>query len=137
MHHILDIANGDVVDEYLREEIINNHRNMTKFELDYSQNFAKSRLELGTKSYYQWFDNKQKGANDAIENTFLYNELRQAAYVNYSYKFDKLTIQAGLRTEYSKSDINETSDNEYFCWLPNLSFIKQFEKSQSISYNFV
>lgn len=134
-HHILDVVSGDILDEYLRKEIINNHRNTAKFELDYTQNFTKSKLELGSKTYYQWYDNQQKGASDAIENTFLFNEIRQSAYANYSYKFDKLTIQAGLRTEYSKSDFDKKSDNEYICWLPNLSFMKQLEKSQSLKLN--
>jgi len=134
-HHVLDLATGDEIDNYFRQDIINNHRNSTKLQIDYTQNFEKSTLELGSKSYYQWYDNKLKGALDAIESKFVFDELRQAIYANYTHKFDKLTMQAGLRTEYAKTNIDDQVENEYFVWLPMLSFKRQLNKSQSVKMN--
>jgi hypothetical protein len=134
-HHILDITTGDEIDNYLRQDIINNHRNSTKLQIDYTQNFEKSTLELGSKSYYQWYDNKLKGAQDAIESTFVYDEIRQALYANYTHKFDKLVLQAGLRTEYAQTNIDDNAENEYIAWLPMFSLKRQFNKSQSIKMN--
>ncbi|NJO89016.1 MAG: outer membrane beta-barrel protein [Chloroflexia bacterium] len=127
--------NGNETDNYFRQDIINNHRTSTNLQIDYTQSFEKATLELGSKSYYQQYDNNLKGALDAVESTFVYDEIRQALYANYTHKFDKLVLQAGLRTEYAKTNIDEKAENEYIAWLPMLSLKRQLNKSQSIKMN--
>jgi len=134
-HRILDISNGDITDSYYRENLVNNNRNSADLRADYSQNFKNSSLEAGINSYYQWINNTSKPAIDVEEINFVYDEFRQSAYVNYTYKFKKLTLQSGLRTEFSETNINNTDKNQYLCWLPQLSLKRKLEKSQSIKLN--
>jgi hypothetical protein len=131
LHHQQDLATDEITNEYSREEIVNNKRKSVEYKIDYSQTFKKSSLETGATSYYQWFDNVQPIASDA-DNHFVYNELRMAAYVNYTYKFEKMSIQSGLRSEWSETDIDNSANNNYIALLPQLSIIKQLNKSQNL-----
>ena len=134
LHHQKNIVTDEVFNDYYREEIVNNNRKSLEYKIDYSQNFKKSSFDLGATSYYQWFDDVQPLATDA-NNHFVYNELRMAAYVNYTYKFEKLTLQSGLRTEWSETDIDNTATNNYIAFLPQLSLMKQFKNSQNLKLN--
>jgi hypothetical protein len=133
-HQQKDLNNDEIVNQYTREEIINNKRKSVEYKVDYSQNFKKSTLETGAKTYYQWLDNEQPLASDANK-TFVYNELRLSAYANYQYKFEKLSIQTGLRSELSNTDIDKKAENSYLCLLPQFSVIKQFKNSQNLKLN--
>ena len=134
-HYIQDISTDEIIDEYTREVIINNKRKSFDLITDYTQNLKNSSLEAGAKAYYQWFDNVQSFGSDADSN-FLYDELRLASYLNYSYKFEKLSIQGGLRAEWSETVINSDATNNYFSLLPQFSLIRQFKKSQNVKLNF-
>lgn len=134
-HEQLDISTNEILNTYNRNEYVRNNRNSSKFQVDYSKNFTNSSLEIGSKTYYQWVNNKQLSAMDAAGAAFKYDETRQATYVNFTRKFNKTTMQAGLRTEFSKTNINEEADNEYFCWLPQLSLNRKFEGSQNLKLN--
>jgi len=133
-HQLMDILTDEVTDQYSREEIVNNKRKSVEYKADYTQNFKKSTFETGVKSYYQWIDDVQPLASD-INNNFVYDELRLAAYANYQHKFEKLSIQTGLRTEWAETNINDNATNNYICLLPQFSVIKQLKNSQNLKLN--
>ncbi|MFN8255275.1 MAG: outer membrane beta-barrel family protein [Bacteroidales bacterium] len=135
-HDVYDLASDEILNSYYREDNVSNHRNSAEYKVDYSQAFEKSNFEAGLKSYYQWIDNNQKYSSDAEPINFVYDEFRQAAYVNYSFKVKKVMVQTGLRTEYSNINIDNNEDNEYFCWLPQMSMKRDFEKNQSLKLGY-
>ena len=134
IHQQKNPETNETIDEYIREEMINNNRKSIDITADYSHGLTKSQLEAGIKAYYQWYDNEQPLAMDAFRN-FVYDEIRLATYLNYLYKFEKMSIQAGLRAEMSETDINNEAENNYIALLPQFSVIRQLKNSQNLKLN--
>jgi iron complex outermembrane receptor protein len=108
-------------------------------KIDYSLPLSKNnKIEAGVKYSDVRTDNGldaqrlQNGSyvNDStLTNRFVYEEKIAAAYLNLSYTFDKITLQAGLRAEHTSSDgnlINSGNDvkRSYINFFPSL-FINQ------------
>lgn len=83
--------------------------NIYAFKTDYVNPLKKNaRFDVGFKTAYTQTNNDAQysltqneitSPNYSLTNTFLYNELINAAYVNYTKTFSRLDIQAGLRFE--------------------------------------
>ena len=122
---------------------------------DYEQNVWKGKLGVGLKSAYVKTDNNFKffdvvNSVDTLNlnrtNHFVYTENVNAAYVNYSKAFKKLTTQVGLRAEHtaSKGMLNsakpqnhDTVSRNYINLFPSAGFSYTFnEKNQlGITYS--
>ncbi len=83
--------------------------NIYAFKADYSNPLkSNARFDIGLKTAYTETDNDAQYtltqneitlANYSLTNTFLYSEMVNAAYVNYTKTFLRLEMQAGLRFE--------------------------------------
>ncbi len=87
-------------------------------------------------SVYEYNDNNQWLIDFNSTNHFEYNEQIYAAYANYKYQFEKLNIQAGLRTEFTAINIdqktlNEQHKDDYLKWFPSLSLKYEFTSNHS------
>lgn len=120
-------------------------------QIDYEQNFLKGVLSLGlkyskvkTENSFDAFD-RTNGMNDLDEsqsNDFDYDEQISAAYFNYSRKFEKLSLQIGLRMENTISDGILTSllgdqDNRvkrnYTNWFPSGGITYRMNRKNSFA----
>jgi hypothetical protein len=81
----------------------------------------KANLSAGIKSSYTKTDNSSqyfttigdvKNPNYALSNSFLYDEMINAVYVNYDKSFDRLSMQFGLRVENTISKGNQLGNVE-------------------------
>ncbi|MBK8054874.1 MAG: TonB-dependent receptor family protein [Saprospiraceae bacterium] len=85
-------------------------------KLDYLKTLKNGRAEAGLKSSIVSADNKaqfydvvsgQRRINNEFSNQFLYDENINAAYINYSADFSKISFQLGLRAENTNIDGNQ------------------------------
>jgi iron complex outermembrane receptor protein len=88
-------------------------------------------------SVYEYNDNNQWIVDGSSTNHFEYDEQIYAAYANYKYRLEKLSIQGGLRTEYTAIDINQKTLNEkhkddYLKWFPSLSLKYELSSNHSM-----
>lgn len=114
---------------------------------DYTDIFAKTlKFELGLKSSVIHADNNltyhalNQGNweyDAASSNHFKYREQIHAGYVNLNEEFKKLSIQLGLRAEYTSTMGNQLTTGSvlkrnYFQLFPSLSLSEQFNESHRL-----
>lgn len=92
-------------------------------------------FEAGAQNYMQYINDQYDYSNSA-STFFDYKEFRYAGYSRLSTKFKKLSIQAGLRVEYSDIYISDAKTTDYFFLLPNVSVQYSFENNQSLKLLF-
>ncbi len=92
-------------------------------------------FEAGVQNYMQYIDDQYDYSNSA-SSFFDYKEIRYAGYSRLSTKFKKLSIQGGLRAEYSDIYISDAKTTDYFFLLPNASVQYSFENQQSLKLLF-
>jgi outer membrane receptor protein involved in Fe transport len=120
-------------------------------KVDYEQNLWKGTLGIGikfssinTENQFDFFDrvNGQDIINLDRTNNFEYDEQINAAYINYSRKHKKLTIQAGLRVEQTSSDgiltsaqvnNNDRVQRNYTDWFPSGGLTYQANQKNSLA----
>lgn len=125
--------------------------NLLTSQFDYEQNLGKGKLSLGakyskinTENQFDFFDriNGLDIINLDRTNNFVYDEQISAAYINYSRKYKKLTIQAGLRMEHTSSDGQLTSSQannddrvrrNYTDWFPSGGLTYQANQNNSLA----
>jgi len=125
--------------------------NLITSKVDYEQTFWKGTLGLGvkysninTENQFDFFNrvNGEDIADMDRTNKFQYDERVNAAYVNYSRKFKKWNIQAGLRVEQTSSDGVLTSEQvnnnnrvkrNYTDWFPSGGLTYQANQSNSVA----
>lgn len=118
-------------------------------KVDYEQKVGKGILAIGTKvsevstfNVFDFFDevNGSRSLNINRSNTFDYEEVIAAAYLNYKTNYKKWKFQGGLRTEqtYSKGDLKSSTDvedkvvkREYLNWFPSAGITLQRNKNNS------
>lgn len=146
--------NGDesiVLNEVINYMVTPITINLLTSKIDYEQNLGKGKLGLGakfsrinTQNEFDFFDriNGQDMINLDRTNDFAYDEQINAAYVNYSRKYKKLTIQAGLRMENTSSDgqltSSQTNNNDrvkrnYTDWFPSGGLTYQVNQKNSVA----
>ncbi|MCK5824916.1 MAG: TonB-dependent receptor [Ichthyobacteriaceae bacterium] len=110
---------------------------LTTFQADYSVDNTEYKIEVGAKgslrninSDYKYLDDKNGELvyDENRSDIFDYNEQIYSAYTNYERKFDKWSMQAGLRLEQSLIESKLVGDtvyeNDYFNFYPSL-FLKR------------
>ena len=82
-------------------------------KIDFEQNLWKGKIGIGVKfskintdNQFDFFNriNGQDQINLDRTNNFVYDEQVNAGYINYNRKYKKISVQAGLRVEQTKSD---------------------------------
>jgi len=121
-------------------------------KLDYSHKIDdKTSLEVGAKSSAVTTDNEvlfymDEGGSwikdENQSNNFVYKEDIHAAYVNFNKKFEKLSIQGGLRAEYTNSlgesvTLDTSVSRGYLNFFPSISLAHQAgdDHSFNVSYS--
>ncbi len=125
------------------------------FKTDYEQRLGKGKLGMGFKiskvvsdntfNFYDVNDNLNI-LNIDRSNTFKYNELVNAGYLNYNRTFGKLGLQMGLRGErtHAKGDLKsfkpqnagEKVDTTYFNLFPNIGLSWALNKKNSFNLTY-
>lgn len=77
----------------------------------------------------------------AFNNNMIYTERVHAGYVMAGNKFNKLSLQAGLRGEYSDittelTETNEVNHRSYFDLFPSINFGYEFDKSRTLQLSY-
>jgi outer membrane receptor protein involved in Fe transport len=77
----------------------------------------------------------------AFNNNLLYTEKIHAAYLMAGNKFNKLSVQAGLRGEYSDittelTETNEINDREYFNLFPSVNLGYEVSKNKTLQLSY-
>lgn len=77
----------------------------------------------------------------AFNNNLIYTEHIHAAYVMAGNKFNKLSVQAGLRAEYSDittelTETNEVNDREYLDLFPSVNFGYEVNRNKTIQLSY-
>ena len=77
-------------------------------------------------SVYEYYDNNEWLIDPNSTNHFEYKEQIYAGYANYKYQLEKLSIQGGIRTEYTAINIaqktlKEEHKSDYLKWFPSIS----------------
>lgn len=77
----------------------------------------------------------------AFNNNMIYTERVHAGYVMAGNKFDKLSIQAGLRGEYSDittelTETDEVNQRDYFNLFPSINLGYEFDKNRTLQLSY-
>jgi hypothetical protein len=119
-----------------RTEFLKPARESVNTKIDYSlpinNNYS---FEAGIQNYLQ-FINDHYDYSGSASTYFDYKEVRYAGYSRLSTKFNKLSLQGGLRAEYSDIFISGQKTTDYFFLLPNASVQYTFENQQSLKLLF-
>lgn len=129
-----------------RRGYIPSHLKVFNGKVDFTNPFKeKQTLEWGFKasvknndnpSVYEFYNNEWI-VDPNSTNHFVYDEQIYAAYANYKYKLENLSIQGGIRTEYTAIDINQKTLNEkhkddYLKWFPSLALKYEMNSNHSM-----
>jgi len=118
-------------------------------KIDFERKLGKGTLAMGTKvsevstfNVFDFFD-EENGArilNLDRSNTFEYEEVIAAAYLNYKFSYKKWKFQGGLRAEqtFSRGDLKSLTaapdsvvKREYLNWFPSAGLTYQINKNNS------
>ena len=127
-------------------DIIKNDRNTTLLNLDYTNPISEnSKIEVGAEIRTNETKNNRVTTQGGEDNSaFNYDRNIYSGYVNYNYKFNKLSMQLGARLEqyevdgkFVKGIQNETYTDEIFSVYPSAFFtFNPSEKNQyQLSYS--
>ncbi len=118
--------NGEKIrQDYLLSGDMDGNLKIRSLKADYALPLpGKSKLEAGLKSSIvdadnnlQFFDLSLPGApvyDSSISNHFIYRENINAAYLNFSREWDKLSVQAGLRVENTNAEGTQLVNGDHF-----------------------
>lgn len=122
------------------------------FQSDYVHPFATDgKAEAGIRSAFRTVSNdyalEQNEGDDnwivfpAFNNNLLYTERIHAAYLMAGNKFDRISIQAGLRGEYSDittelTESNEKNHREYFNLFPSVNVGYEINKNRTLQLSY-
>jgi outer membrane receptor protein involved in Fe transport len=128
--------------------------NLFTSKADYEQNLLKGKLGFGvkysdinTENQFDFFN--RVGGDDVLDedrtNNFKYDEQIYAAYLNFNRKFEKLSIQVGLRMEHTSSDgiltstqinNNDRVKRNYTDWFPSGGLTYQLNQINSLALTY-
>ena len=89
----------------------------------------------------QVFPNGPLVPDTGLNNSFNYKELVNAAYFQYGHQFDKISVLAGLRYEYTSVEIeqqtsNSASKNNYGNFFPTINLGYEFKDGENITLGY-
>lgn len=110
---------------------------MTMWEGSFATGVKYSNID--TESGLDFFDTENNNMllNEALSDLFLYKESIFAGYVTFSKSWDKLSLSAGLRAEYTDVEgdsrtLGLVNTQEYFEWFPTISLDYQWHEHHGI-----
>ena len=117
--------------------------------LDYTSGEATSKWELGAKysfiqaQYQLDFWDDELGSlqyRDQKSSLFEYQELNWAGYVSYQKQWQKWQLKAGLRTEYTgiqtQNSGKESNKQSYLKWFPTVYLMYEINDLQKLSFSY-
>lgn len=149
--HFIDASGAEVITPQFQRSSSDNSTTIFVFKSDYTLPFKeKYKLESGIKTSYVETDNalvfdllhNNTWSNDTTRsNTFIYKEMINAAYVNFSADLGKLQVMAGLRAEQTLSDGNspttgERLKKEYAQLFPSFVVTHKISDKHSVTYSY-
>jgi len=145
------LAGEKLRDDYLLFGDLQGNLKIRSLKTDYALPLpGKARLEAGLKSSLvdadnnlQFFDRSIPGESvydSTISNHFVYRENINAAYLNYSREWEKLSVQAGLRVENTNAEgtqlVNSARfDRHYTNLFPSVFFQYKFSDKYETGLN--
>ena len=150
----MDPAMTEVYSENIFSTITPTDVDITTVKIDYEQNALKGKLGFGAKASkvitdntFDFFNvvNNIPELDTSVSNRFKYDEMVSAAYVNFNRQIKKLSVQAGLRYEYS--DIlgelvaatpqqDKTVDRSYGNLFPSASLAYEINQKNQVSLSY-
>jgi hypothetical protein len=147
-HANADFPNGNSAS---RRGTIPAKTNVYVAKIDYTDGISETiKLETGAKSsfiradnnlvYYQFINNDWQ-YDATSSNHFRYKEQIHAAYLNLMAEFGQLSIQAGLRGEYTNTNGNQITTNtvftrDYFQLFPNIAVNQNLNTNNQIQLSY-
>ena len=122
--------------------------NLTTAQFDFTKDTDKFKLEFGVKAHgrnidsdYQYISfNTTPNPDPNKSNHFLFSEQIYSAYTNYGKKWDKWSLQAGVRLEQAITEsklINEDPyDNNYFNFYPSVFLTRKIGERNELGFSY-
>jgi len=125
------------IDTTLRLEEAINERTYLSTKVDYVQPIGIAmRLETGYQIYYQGLNYKFNSNDATLSNVYDYSELRNAAYLGWTWNVKKWGLQATLRAEYSDIEVGGNYHSDYITLLPSSNIQYKISGSQNIKLTY-
>lgn len=119
-------------------------------QADYSTEFGKGKLEIGSKFSsittnnnlrYDTLANLIFVLDPSRTNKFVYDENVVAGYINYGKELKKISYRLGIRAENTSTiansiTLNQVTTREYIKWLPSFGINYTIDDNQTISLDF-
>lgn len=119
-----------------RNEKADNFHKAINIKADYTHPVSENiKLDIGYQNNTSWNSNTFTKSN-ANATQFKYDEIRHAAYANISGQIKDFNWQGGLRFESSNIEINQETNPDYTCWLPQASLQQKINDKQSIKLSY-
>jgi hypothetical protein len=145
--------NGNLIQSNDRKSYSPTNNEIFSVQTDYQKPFKTDKLEAGLKyskvnnSNSTVFENKISGVyipDTNLSNEFSYNEQIAAIYLSYSIDslfVKNISIQAGLRSEYTKGNgeipiQNYTLEKKYIDFFPSIFISKSLKKNNSLNLSY-
>ncbi len=126
-----------LLDSSFRNELTINERDYLNTRIDYIQPIGVNmRMEAGLQFYLQHMDYTYRMNDEAVNNDFLYAELRNSVYASFYWKLKKFSLQTTLRVENSNIDINSDIENRYTTLLPSTNLMYKFNTRHSLKLTY-
>ena len=122
--------------------------NLTTAQFDFTKDNDSYKLEFGVKAHarnidsdFQYFSASTAPDLDPNKsNHYLFNEQIFSAYTNYGKKWDKWSLQAGIRLEQALTDsklINETPyENDYLNFYPSVFVTRKIGERNELGFSY-
>lgn len=151
---LTDYIESDVLknnDPRLQQTLADDKNNRMVAQADYVHPFSDdSRIEAGFRTSFQRLDNDAKFYdfhenrwvyNTIISNHFVYDELVNALYGNYSNKVNSISFQIGLRAEQTNTKADQitqdtTFNNSYFSLFPSVFVTKDINEDNKVQFSY-
>ena len=132
----------NMIDLVNRNDYTSNASNTFEYRLDYTFLTTNIKHETGLRELKLWMDNDfseihnlETITNEESRN-FHYDEHRQTAYYNMLGKLKGFDWQAGIRGEYSNINIGDSTNTDYFAFLPQFNISRKLENNQTVKFSF-
>ena len=122
---------------------------LTTLQFDFTKDTDDYKLEFGAKGHlrnidsdFQYFKEDNGGfiIDDSRSDHYLFSEQIYSAYTNYGKKWDKWSLQAGIRIEQAFTEsklINETPyENNYFNFYPSVFVTRKIGEKSEIGFSY-
>lgn len=143
--NIFNFETGSVI-QPSENDSSNGSNDLTTAQFDFTNDNDSYKLEFGAKAHarnmdsdYQYFTTSET-PDVGRSNRFIYSEKIYSAYTNYGKKWEKWSVQAGLRLEQANTTstlVGDTPyDNNYFNFYPSVFFTRKIGSTNEIGFSY-